>query len=227
MEGMIMGPGIGLSAKGFPVNEMVFQEAVRQSAENMIKNMSHEETVRVGYVPLVINHIAMHYAFLATKEAARQKISKLNPATRAARKIYQRYMDSLRQDLDERHVLTIEKEGERILKTYEWNFTTLYFAVNNQIKKFHADLRYDELRTFAHMSIIAMGVMLWHNGEMDKLVRERIGVREKTLPNPHVAAMGELMKAYIGDALIKYDGAIKTGIEIFKKNISHVTLDLD
>jgi hypothetical protein len=204
-----------------------FENAVVTDTRLMMENMSFDEQMEIGYTPLIISHIAWIYAEKAAKEGANNRVSELKPLSRALKVVRERYVDDLRKDLDLRHLQGVWDETERLHEYCSWDFTTLYYSVNNEIKRLHPELKYDVMRSYAYISIVCVRVLREHMKKMDKRIAERLNRRLSPTPiHPCMNGLEELMMAYLGDCSMDVDENVKTGVKIFEKNLKSIQFNL-
>lgn len=204
------------------LSEFDFRYKIKRDTEEIMQKLDKEEQVFIGYLPLVISHLAWMYAFKVKDYAVRHKISSLRPLTRLLTQVRQRYEEVISQDLSSAHTRSIYDEAERMFNECQWDFTTLYFSVSNSLKKAHPDVTHDEMRTYAFMGIIFIDILEQHNKDADKLVEKKLGGDQQTITNPCMTALRLVLRDYVDSLAIPYDTCIQLGIKIFRKNLKKV-----
>jgi hypothetical protein len=207
--------------------ENAFVQKITEDTRLMMESMTFTEQMEIGYTPLIISHIAWMYAEKAVKEGARNRVDNLKYLSRAVKQIREKYLASLAVDLDYKHLYSIFKETERLHEQCAWDFTTLYYSVNNEIKRLHPDLPYDEMRSFAYISIVCIRVLREHMKKMDRRVAERLHRKLESTPiHPCMDGLEQLMMGYLGNCTMDVDENVKTGVKIFEKNLQHIQFNL-
>ncbi len=186
------------SAKG--LREKDFRDKVSGNTKQMMEHLTVGEQLRVSFVPLIITHIAWHYAEKAMECAARDKVSILKKLSRVLKMARKKYEDDLRRDLDNAHIRHIAQQAEMCMEKIQRDLTILYFSVSQEFKRTTPDYPYDELRTYAIMSMMFIELLEQHNKEMDKLLEEKL--HDKTLASsilpPVVSSLHTGMAAFYG-----------------------------
>lgn len=117
-----------------PMTERQFKNLVADNTERMLETFTWEENMMIAFVPLVISHLAWVYADKVMKYCAEHKIPETVKLSRAVKHVRQEYVDSLKKDLDARHIQHIEKQTEEFFKEYTSDFTIFWHCVNSQYK---------------------------------------------------------------------------------------------
>lgn len=188
--------------------EMLYEEqAKKEIAEHASKLMSAftlKEQINLAFVPLIFNHIAWVYAMKALQMSVEYRVGLLKKITRKVRELKLDYEREVAKDLDSQHQRLIEVETERFISEYQKDFTILYFSVNREFKKEMPTYPYDDLRTYAIISMLMIRFVDEHNKRMDGLIASRLGSFKESIRMPIMDALHSCMEAFAGD-LGKFD----------------------
>lgn len=175
------------------------EEQVKDDVEMMAGALSLQEQGQVALVPAVMSHLAWRFADKALALGTRDKVDALKKLTRAVKALHKAYDDTAGKDLDFKHRGILERETERFLETCRHDFTILYYAVNSQFKKLYPDYPYDEMRTYAILSMLMIGMEERHNKRMDRMLAEKLGADIKPAEiHPLIGKLNAAMYAYAG-----------------------------
>ena len=95
------------------------------------------------------------------------------------------FNDSLKKDLDARHIQRIEKQTEEFFKEYTSDFTIFWYCVNSQYKKqFPGDI-YKDMKTDAFLGVLMCRFLVDHNKRMDKIIESKMGFAQ-SIKNPYM-----------------------------------------
>lgn len=194
-------PGMeDLQNKSFAeIREEQFKRDVAESTSKLISEFTTEEQIQIAFVPLIFNHIAWVYAMKAVQKSVDYRIELLKKITRAVRMLRKEYEQEVSKDLDYRHQKHLESETERFMDEFQRDFTILYFSVNQEFKREMPNYPYDDLRTYAIMSMLMIRFVDEHNKRMDKLIVSRLGKSKDSVRMPIMDALHDCMDAFAGE----------------------------
>lgn len=203
----------------------VFKESVRHDTDWMMKTFTFNENMMIAFVPLVISHLAWMYADKVMKYCAEHKISETVKLSRAVKHVRQEYVDSLKKDLDARHIQRIEKQTEEFFKEYTSDFTIFWYCVNSQYKKqFPGDI-YKDMKTDAFLGVLMCRFLVDHNKRMDKIIESKMGFAQ-SIKNPYMDKLETCLDAYCGNQVIECDTNIKACLKVLEKNINEIDFEI-
>ena len=182
------------------LQERAFKDEVKSETEDIMNNFSFDEHVQIAFTPLVISHLAFHYAKQCREQAAANKISILRPLSRSLEKLHTSYIESISLDLNREHRQQIEEQSDKFLQTYAWDFQVLWFSVNAELKRVHPNYPFLELRTDALCGVIMVDMLYQHNRRADKMIAAKLGRPTNTITNPKMASLRHLLMGYAGEA---------------------------
>lgn len=201
------------------VMDGLYLESIHRDTMDIMVKLTDDEQMSVCYTPLVISEIAWHYAFKAIDEARQNKIKMLNPVSRKVNELHSAYYELVNKDLSPRHIERFKSDSQRLLDLCAYDFTIMYFTINNEIKRTAPQLLHDGLMTYACMSYLMVCALKQHNYDMGKLLISRIGPDKGNVTNPFLIALGTLMHSLFESCGLSLDGNIKICLNIFKKNV--------
>lgn len=190
--------------------ENSFKHKVIESVKELTDNFTKDEQMRITIVPLMLSYAAWHYADLTLSLGVAYKVSFLKKLTRAVRELRKTFDYEVSKDLNPHHVHVMERETEKFMNTFGHDFTILYFSVNSEFKREHPDYPYDDMRTYAIMSMLMIELQDRQNRSSDKLITGRIGRRTPTRRMREIDALHDLMRGYAG---------IESGFDMRERNI--------
>lgn len=174
---------------------------------------------------LVISHLAWMCAEKVMKYCAEHKIPETVKLSRAVKHVRQEYVDSLKKDLDARHIQRIEKQTEEFFKEYTSDFTIFWYCVNSQYKKqFPGDI-YKDMKTDAFLGVLMCRFLVDHNKRMDKIIEAKMGFAQ-SIKNPYMDKLETCLDAYCGNQVIECDTNIKACLKVLEKNINEIDFEI-
>lgn len=181
------------------LREEQFKKEITEDTSKLITEFSKEEQISIALVPLIFNHIAWTFALKALQISVDNRIGLLKKAGRKVRELRQEYEAMVRKDLDYKHQKHLEEETEQFMDEYRKDFTILYYAVNQEFKRAMPAYPYDDLRTYAILSMLMIRFVDEHNGRMDRLIASRLGSAKASIRMPIMDALHTCMDAFAGE----------------------------
>lgn len=180
--------------------EQAFRRSVAEGARLMTERLTLDEQMRVSFLPLVITRLAWHYAAKAMDCAARDKVAILKKLGRTLKEARQDYEGELRRELDHASYANVARQTDECIGQMRHDLDILYFSVNGEFKRAMPDYPYDEMRTYAIMSALFVGLLQAHNRDMDRLLADRLrpAAVPPTVMHPATRALRTAMEAYAG-----------------------------
>ena len=220
-------PNIGNAIKNVQasMSEASFKELARRDAQTMLDTFTWEENMMIAFVPLIISKVAWVYAEKVMKYCAEHKIPETVKLSRAVKHVRQEYVDSLKKDLDARHIHRIEKQTEEFFKEYTSDFTIFWYCVNGQYKKQFPDDIYKDMKTDAFLGVLMCRFLVDHNKRMDKIIEAKMGFAQ-SIKNPYMDKLETCLDAYCGNQVIECDTNIKACLKVLEKNINEIDFEI-
>lgn len=206
--------------------EARFKKEIKSDVHTMLDLFSWKENMMIAFVPLIISHIAWVYADKVLKCCAELRISETIKLSRAVKKVHQEYIESLKKDLDPRHIERINKQTERFCEEYQNDFVILWYCINSEHKRRYPDDRLTAIRTDAYFSILMCRYFVEHNKRMDKLIESKMGFAQ-SIKNPYMDKLETCMDAYCGEHTIQNTDNINACLRILEKNIKSINFEID
>lgn len=210
------------------LHEEALKRECKESAKHLVEDFTEAEQVQIAFVPLIFNHIAWHYAMKAVGKAAEYHVELLKKITREVRSLKGEYQNEVKRDLDYKHIQRLEAGADKFIERFAKDFTIMYFSVNREFKSKMPTYPFDDLRTYAIMSMLFIKYVDEHNKRMDALIASRLGNSKESIRMPIMDRLYTYMEAMAGDAgKFNYDNAdIKLCMKIFQNNASKIEFDI-
>ena len=206
--------------------EDMFKKQIKDDVHTMLETFTWKENMMIAFVPLIISNIAFLYADKSVKYCADNRIPETVKLSRAVKHVKQEYIDSLRQDLDARHIERINEQSECFCEEYANDFTILWYSVNAEYKRCFPDDGLQSMRTDAYVSILMCRFLMEHNKRMDKVIEAKMGFAQ-SIKNPYMDKLETCMDAYMGDNVIQDTPNIKACMRIFQRNLDAIDFEVD
>lgn len=207
------------------LREQRFRKQVSESTAELINNLTLEEQMRVSFVPLIIGRMAWNYAYKALALAAKYRVDILKKISRAIKAVDEKYRDSLRSELDFAHYNKINEQSDMCMAEMNRDLLILYFSVNNEFKRVAPGYPYDDMRSYAIISMLLIDQLIRYNRKVDDFLSQKLGrkVRSTLLPD-HVEALRTGMKAFSGvDGKFNYqDKDVTLGMKVIENRINQI-----
>ena len=203
-------------------DEAAFREQVAKDAKDLFSTFTDEENMEIAFAPLVISHVAWHYTDIVLNECVEKRIQITKPLTRAVRTMRSMYESSLQKDLDRKHIENIAKQCDEFMNECAYDFTILWWSVNQALKTLYPDDPFIELRTNTYCAILAIRVLRDHVKRMNEKVISRIPGSLAMPVNPHMKGLEALLDGYMSDFTIDETIHIQRCRAVFMKNINKI-----
>lgn len=207
-------------------HEDKFKKQIKDDTYLMLETFTWKENMMIAFVPLVISHLAWIYAEKVRSYCAEQRIPETVKLSRAVKHVWNEYQDSLKKDLNARHIERINKQTEQFHNLYANDFTILWYCVDSEYKKEYPD---DDLRNMhvdAFVSILMCRFLVDHNKRMDKIIEAKLGFAQ-SIKNPYINKLETCMDAYCGNYTIMNTPNIDACLRILQKNINDIDFEVD
>ena len=209
--------------------QMKIMQKIAHETKVITGGLTPQEQLRVSFVPLVINNLAWMYADKAKQCAARDRISLLKAQSRELKNIADEYDRDQREILDTKHVRKGIDQARMCADEMQMDLTLLYYSVNSEFKKIAPDYPYDEMRSYAIISVLFIRFLDEWNKEMDKFLNNKFkgeNFRESVIP-PSTLKLRKVMKAFAGVENFDYDELnITTGMKVIKNRIRNIEFSI-
>lgn len=144
---------------------------VNATTEQLLLTLSRKQQTEIVFVPLVMARLAWNYAERALALAAAHKVGLLKKLSRATREAAAAYDVMLRRTIQPSQLHTIRRDTERFEQEQAPFFTTLYFTVNNEVKRAAPEFGYDDIRTQALTAVLIVDMMDDYYRHINELLR--------------------------------------------------------
>ena len=207
------------------VQEKQFKEQCNADTKALMESFTFEEHVQIAFVPLIIAQVAWLYAQKVVRYCAEKRISEVKKLSRTVKELRAHYINLLSKDLDREHREKIFNQADEFIKECAFDFQILYYSTCNEINHQHLKIEYDEMRTYAFLSMMFCREVRKHENRMTALIAQKLGqAREGHLPC--IDELYTCMDAYLGNHEIKITPVIETAMMKFQKNLSKIEFTL-
>lgn len=211
------------------MQEKAMIDGIADTTKKMMERLTVNEQVRVAFVPIIISQLAWLQAEKAMDLSARYRVDLLKKINRRLRETKQQYDMELRGQLDFAHQCNVKGQMDMLLEEISGNLTIMYFSVNQEFKRVVPDYPYDDLRTYAIMSLLFVDMLRKHNLEMDKILAEKVdrNIPPSVLP-PDMQTLKFGMEAFAGvDGKFNYDDInVRNSAKIIKNKIDTIEFEV-
>jgi hypothetical protein len=201
------------------LEEYKFLRSIRDSTERMLNELSYEEQMAVGFVPVVITRLAWKFATLVADEGAELKLSFTKTFARDVRTLRREYERSISLDLNDFHIRNIISATDQFFEGCRDHFADLFFAIDKEVLKRVSEDEFDEIYVNAYMSLFSIDVLQWHNAAMDKMLLERIGESRPTRLHPKIQLLKKALCQFLNPVPIEITKEVLDGLYTFRENI--------
>lgn len=212
-------PPMGIEAK--------FRNEVKDGVKEMLDSFTWQENMMIAFVPLMIADMAWHYVDKVMKYCADRRISEVKKLGRAIKEVRQKYMDSLNQDLDFKHIENVQQHSNMFMNEFAKDFTIFWFQVNGAIKREYPNMEYSDMRTDACCCIFMIDFLKQHNSKMDEIIASKMGA-SNSIMHPDMLKLKILVDAYLPDKFeIKGKEQIDLALKIINKNLWNIDFKVE
>jgi hypothetical protein len=177
----------------------------------------------VAYTPLIIAHIAWHFAYKSLELARLHKVTALKSVKRKADQLQADYNRMLREDLTQAHIDGYAAETSRFINLCACDFTIFYYTANNEVKRVAPDVPHHDVATYALMAILIIDALKQHNRDTSAMLLKCLGMHDDAVTNPYILALQCLMEACTAGCPVKRNAPMLANcISIFRKNIDKI-----
>lgn len=160
--------------------QRLHREQARDMTLAMTQVLTEAEQMRVSFIPVILTHVAWRFALRAMELSVSYRVGILKKLCRVLRKVHEKYLDELRHELPAGATEHILRQADGCLREIGHDVDVFYFSVNNEFKRVAPDYPYDDLRTWAIMSLLTVDMLEAYNRASDKLLARRMPGRELT-----------------------------------------------
>lgn len=203
------------------MNEKEFKKKCSEDNKRIMDAFTEDEHAMITLVPIIVTHIAWKYAFLAKTYCRDMRIAETKKPCRELEWLRTNYINTLKKDLSQSQVYMLFDFADKFFSETQKDFTIMYFAVNGEIKKFFPDSTYDEMRTYAYISLLLLRFIHKHNNEMNDLIEKRLGSSYCVKGNPLIE-LEKLICSFCGEIRLDDSKHIHICEAILNKNIKRI-----
>jgi hypothetical protein len=201
-----------------------FKQLCHFDAQRIQRNFTEAEQIQIGYMPLIISHLAWKHVDETLFWAKHPQCDATKKLSRRVQKCKDGYEAFIRQDLDDLHYKSICWNTDKFYDAFLSDFKTLYNAAKVQVMKFYADR--ETMRTNAFISCLLIDAVKEQNRRIEQMLLQRLNYFEPIKTNPYMLVLQALMEAFVGEVKLKPDFNIKIGIDILFNNLSRIEFDI-
>ena len=164
-------------------------------ADALLRTFSWDDCMQIAFVPLVISKIAWEYAERAMKQCADMKITQYIKLCREIKALRKKYIDFILLDLNRSQLDKVEDKASQLMNLCEYDFTILWFQINQYIKTNAYSISYDKMRTDALIAIVIVRFLKEHDERMNAIVSKKLMI-SKSVTNPMMIRLSKLLKDF-------------------------------
>ena len=206
--------------------EEQFREDVNNGVQEMLESFTWKENMMISFIPLLIANIAWTYTDKVLQFCVENRISEVKKLGRTVKEVRQRYMNTLKKDLDPAHIANIEEQTNKFMTESSKNFTIFWFTVNGAIKLEYPDAEYTELMTDAFCGYLMIDFLRQHNKRMDKLIASKMG-QSNSIMHPDMVALQRLLDAYLPEGFeVKDRCKIDLALKIIGMSLENIDFEI-
>lgn len=212
------------------IPERLFLKDMEDSTMLMMERLTTEEQMRVSFVPLIITRLAWVYADKAMTCAARDRVSLLKKLCRELKQVKQDYEREIRRELDYSHVKNVEEQTDMCIDEMGRDLQILYFSVNQEFKRSVPEYPYDELRTYAIISVLFVDYLQSYNRDIDRLLAVKLRDRHlsESIVPPLIEKLRHIMRGFAGieDKFNFNDRNVTLAMAVIKNRINSIEFSI-
>ena len=209
------------------VNEDVVKIVAQHDADALLRTFTWDDCMQIAFVPLVISKIAWTYAERTMKQCAELRIPAFKKLCREIRNLRKKYIDFISLDLNRAHLDKVESKAEQLMTMCNYDFTIMWFQMNQYIKTNAYGIPYDKMRTDALMAIAIVRFLKEHDERMNAIVSKKLAI-SKSVTNPMMIQLSELLKNFLPAGFsFGTNSQIDMCDRIFHNNLKKVVFEQD
>lgn len=217
---------VSMCVPGSVLTEEQFKQHIREDALNMLETFTFNENMQIAFVPIIIAEVAWHYAISTIKKAAEYRIEETKKLSRSVKMLRDKYLAECSKDLDKSHLERMVRVSDKFIASCGNDFTLLWFSVNNELKRHWSDIAYQDMRTEAVISMVLLQMLKEHNKSMDELMSKKLDREVPSYKHPIEDALYDCMDAFVSPCSIKYEGNVRTSMQIISKKFNAIEWDI-
>ena len=203
-----------------------FENEIKLSTRKLANRLTNQELMDLLVTPLIIGEVIWTYADKVTGYAAAHKIAEFKTFTRLTKKVHAEWDAFVRKDLKHPMSDLLREKAAVLLTNLSFQFATLWYTVNNELKKVHPDDPYLDMRTDANICILVINFYNQHYARMIQLVNRK-GIPEDRVDNPFFKSLYMLMGVFAVKADIEYSPHFTTWLKAFQNYLSQYDFVID
>ena len=151
---------------------------------DIMKEFSVSDALKMCYVPLVISQAAYRFATLICDQCAREQLD-YRKQTRILRECAKSYAVDVIGSDKRKLVDALDNELTGWMDNEQHDITTLYFCVNQELKKQYPELSEYDMLTYIYMSLALLGYVKFMDIQYDKEISQLLHRPYHTGENHH------------------------------------------
>lgn len=206
--------------------EIEFKQEVKSNVKKMLQTFTWKENMMIAFAPLVISQLAWIYTEEVLNYCKEHRIYETLKLGRAVKHIHEEYNNTLRKDLDSRHIERIDNQTRLFHEHYLNDFVILRCCVDAAFLKQYPNVKHREMRVAAYIVMLMCRFLVLHNNRMDKVITAKMGFSQ-SVKDPNIDKLETCMDAYCGDFVIENTPNIDACMRILQKNINEIDFEID
>ena len=205
-----------------PPNEELFKQKVKSDIDRMVNELTPDELKLITFAPRIISEIAWIFTDKVLKYCAEHKIEAVKKLSRAVKYVKDEYYRFMAKDLDYKHIQNVKDEAKRFMdEECSWNYTTLYYSVDAELKKKYGAIEDEEMRVNAFIVLVQIYFLELVNKRGDEILKKKLGMREH-IRDPFMDKLKTAMQAYAGNYSINYSNNMQLCVKILENSLNEI-----
>lgn len=191
------------------------------TVEDMMKLFKLEESLKIAYIPSILAEVAFRY-IEQIFAISRDKRLDNKKECRKIRESIKEYKYTLYNGISKEVLDNLFMQIGNFFDLVNWDITTLYYSINQELKRRHPQLTEYEFLTYLNMVIAILDYMRSFEREMDIIIQERTKRPFASITNPNITAIYRECQSMAKQYHIDFTPTIKLSIKIIAKKLNEI-----
>lgn len=171
------------------INRAIISAGLTPTKESLYEQIHQtftlEESLRMAYIPVLLNKTAFHFAEEVCRQCAEMKMP-YKHETRAIRQATSSYISStLGQSVSSYTLRILEEKAQQVFQDAGSNVQTLWFVINSELKKQYPQLDSEyEFLTNVYCGVSLLFFVMRYDDVLDAEVERRTGLKHASFRTP-------------------------------------------
>ena len=191
------------------------------TVEDMMQMFTLEESLRIAYIPSILAEVAFRY-IEQIHAISREKRLDNKKECRIIRECVKEYQYTLYNGINKEVLDNLFTQIGKFFDMVSWDITTLYYSINQELKKRYPELKDYEFLTYLNMVIAIIDYMRSFERKMDKVIQERTGRPFASITNPNITKIRDVCNMLANRWHIDFTPIINLSITIIGKKLNDI-----